>query len=168
MKKVVVSINNIFKLIMALSLGLMASLIFLNVILRYVFNSGLIWSEEISRYLFLWMIVIGIVIGVKENSHFEVDIVTSMVPKKAQKILYVISNLIVLSISILIIIGSWKMSVLNIHSKTPVIGIPLVLIYGCGVLIGTLISIMVIRNIVLVILNKKDISIVSTDSNSEG
>ena len=45
------------------------------VIWRYIFNNSLSWSEELSRYLFAWLIFVGAAVAVKENAHINVDII---------------------------------------------------------------------------------------------
>jgi TRAP-type C4-dicarboxylate transport system permease small subunit len=51
---------NIF---IAAALAMMAILVFSNVVLRYVFNSGITWSEEMSRFLFIWSTFLGAIAG---------------------------------------------------------------------------------------------------------
>ena len=54
-----------------------------------------IWTEELSRFLFIWMVMLGAMIGVRERSHFEVDVWPELKPK-AGALLRIVSNLLVL------------------------------------------------------------------------
>lgn len=56
MKKASRILNIILNVAIAFSLASMAILVFGNVVLRYAFNSGITWSEEMSRFLFVWMV----------------------------------------------------------------------------------------------------------------
>ena len=67
-------------LLAALMLG-MVMMVFGNVVLRYGFNSGIVFSEEMSRFCLIWMIMIGAVLAQKENSHFIVDVFPVLSPR---------------------------------------------------------------------------------------
>ncbi|MBS1156514.1 MAG: C4-dicarboxylate transporter permease, partial [Proteobacteria bacterium] len=58
-------------------LGLMVVLVFGNVVLRYGFNSGITFSEEVSRFLFVWMVFLGSVLMLRDNGHLGVHTLTS-------------------------------------------------------------------------------------------
>ena len=54
-----------------------------------------IWTEEMARFLFVWMIMLGAMLGVRESSHFVVDVWPRM-GSRAQAVLRVVANLFVL------------------------------------------------------------------------
>jgi TRAP-type C4-dicarboxylate transport system permease small subunit len=54
-----------------------------------------IWTEELSRFLFIWMVMLGAMIGVRESTHFEVDVWPDLKPK-ATALLRIVSNVFVL------------------------------------------------------------------------
>jgi len=54
-----------------------------------------IWTEELSRFLFIWMIMLGSMIGVREGTHFVVDVLPDL-PPRADAALQIVSNLFVL------------------------------------------------------------------------
>ncbi len=54
-----------------------------------------IWTEEMARFLFVWMIMLGAMLGVRESSHFVVDVWPQM-GSRAQAVLRIVSNLFVL------------------------------------------------------------------------
>lgn len=60
-----------------LLLALMVVLVFGNVVLRHVTNSGITVSEELSRWLFVWMTVLGAIVAVKEHAHLGTDMLVS-------------------------------------------------------------------------------------------
>jgi TRAP-type transport system small permease protein len=130
-------IDNLFSKILngaiALSLASMAILVFGNVVLRYAFNSGITWSEEMSRFLFVWMVFLGAIGALKDNMHLGVDIVVNALPVKLKKAVFVLSNILVLYVLWLLLVGSWKMTVLNMNSTAPATGLPLAYVYGIGI-----------------------------------
>ena len=63
-------------------------IIFVQVIMRSVFNSSLTWSEELTRYIFIWQIWMGVSIAQKDKAHIKVEILKSFV--KNQKVIAVV------------------------------------------------------------------------------
>ncbi len=77
--------------LMALLLAMMVVLVFGNVVLRYGFNSGIAFSEEVSRWLFVWLTFMGAVVALHSNSHMSLGEVVSALSPKAQRICHLIA-----------------------------------------------------------------------------
>ena len=69
---------------------IMTVLIFMQVVMRYIFKDSPAWTEELSRYIFLWAIWIGASYGVKTHSHVRLTILTSRLNKKVQSAVNVV------------------------------------------------------------------------------
>ena len=119
-------------------LGGMVALVFLNVVMRYLFDSGITWSEELARYMFVWIVFLGAVVAAKEKGHLGVDILTANVPKPVQKVLSLIANTLVIFVLILFIDGLWKMIDLNQMVVGPATGIPVAFFYIAGLVASVL------------------------------
>lgn len=156
LKKISSFSNHFLNVAIALSLAAMSLSVLLNVILRYVFNSGLTWSEEVSRYFFVWLVFLGAISALKDKMHLGVDLVVKALPQKMQKAVFVISNGIVLYILWLVVDGSWKMSVLNMNSTGPATGMPLSYLYGIGVVSGIWMMLLVASSVFKVLKNETD------------
>ena len=63
----------LLKFVIALCLAVMVVLVFGNVVLRYGFNSGITISEELSRWLLVWLTFLGAIVAVREHAHLGVD-----------------------------------------------------------------------------------------------
>lgn len=87
MKKVREVINYFEKSLITILMVIMVVLIFLQVFTRYVLGDAMTWSEEASRYLFIWLIFLSIGIGFTEKSHISIDIIKDRLPAMGQKIL---------------------------------------------------------------------------------
>jgi hypothetical protein len=74
------------KIVMAVLLAAMVVLVFGNVVLRYVFNSGIAISEELSRWLFVWMVFLGAIVGLREHAHLGVDSFVKLLSPMGRKI----------------------------------------------------------------------------------
>ena len=72
-------IDEIEETIIAIILAMMVIITFINVVLRYGFNSGLIWGLEMVTFLFAWLVLLGISYGVKKKLHLGVDALINIV-----------------------------------------------------------------------------------------
>jgi TRAP-type C4-dicarboxylate transport system permease small subunit len=67
--------------VLALILGSMTVLVFLSVVLRYVLNNPVTWSEELASLLFAWLTFVGAYVGFRSRSHIAIDTVVVFLPK---------------------------------------------------------------------------------------
>src|SRR6185369_2812390 len=84
------------KFTIALLLAVMVVLVFSNVVLRYVFNSGITVSEELSRWLFVWLVFLGAIVGMREHAHLGMDTLVQRLPPLGKKICFVTSHVLML------------------------------------------------------------------------
>jgi TRAP-type C4-dicarboxylate transport system permease small subunit len=81
---------------MAATVAILIVPVTLQIISRYTaLIPSWIWTEELSRFLFIWMIMLGATIGVREGSHFVVDVLPDL-PPRANALLQVVTNFLVL------------------------------------------------------------------------
>jgi TRAP-type C4-dicarboxylate transport system permease small subunit len=124
------------KIVMAVLLAAMVVLVFGNVVLRYVFNSGIAISEELSRWLFVWMVFLGAIVGLREHAHLGVDSFVKLLSPTGRKICYALSHALMLYASVLLTEGSWKQTVLNWDTTAPASGLSVGLFYAAGLVFG--------------------------------
>jgi len=91
---------------MVVVLAAMTLLTFVQVVLRYAFGTGFVWSLEVTSYLFAWLVLIGMSYGVRTQAHIAVDLVTSRLPPRAKRGVEVISLVLALAYCALMIYGS--------------------------------------------------------------
>ena len=147
--------------------GLMVVFVFLNVVLRTFFNSGLTWSEELSRYLFVYVTYIGAISAMRANGHLGVDTLISRMKPQVQMVMYVVSQSLIAVIMGILIHGSYKMVIQNTASKTAALGIPYSLLYFAGIITGVSIAILAIANIAHAVTHPSEISEIVTMSTSD-
>ena len=80
-------IDEIEETIIAIILALMVTITFINVVLRYGFNSGLIWGLEMVTFLFAWLVLLGISYAVKKKLHLGVDALLNICSAPSKRIL---------------------------------------------------------------------------------
>ena len=79
-------VNEFEETAIAVILGLMTLITFVNVMLRYIFNTGLIWGLEATTILFAWLVLFGISYAVKVTAHLGVDAVISILPHGVRRV----------------------------------------------------------------------------------
>jgi C4-dicarboxylate transporter DctQ subunit len=91
----------------ALLLGLMTLVTFVNVVLRYAFNSQLIWGLELVLILFAWLVLFGISYGFKVTMHLGVDAILAIVNPRLRFLMSLTAALITLFYMLLLLKGAW-------------------------------------------------------------
>lgn len=123
---------------MVLMLVLMVALVFTNVVLRYGFNSGISVSEELSRWLFVWMIFLGSFVALHEHSHLGTDGVVSRLPLLGKKICLAIGHLVMLYLCWLLFVGAWMQFKINLETSSPVMGASMGIFLASGLVFSIL------------------------------
>lgn len=154
MEVLIEKVYSLLKFIIALFLSLMAIFVFGNVVLRYAFNSGITWSEEVSRFLFIWLIFLGAILALKDNEHLGVDSIVKKLPLKGKKIVYVISNLLMIVTLVLVFDGSWKLTMMNVDQSAPATGMSYAYIYMIGMVMSVGMGLIIILRLFRVLFNK--------------
>ncbi len=133
MGRVIDGYCRLLNVLMALALAVMVVLVFGNVVLRYAFNSGITVSEEVSRWLFVWMTFLGAVVALKEHAHLGSDMLVSRLPTGGKKALLVVGHVLMLFFTWLIFSGSLQQARINYDVEAPVTGASMAIFYGAGV-----------------------------------
>lgn len=124
--------------LMALSLVLMVVMVFGNVVMRYGFNSGLTLSEELSRWLFVWMTFMGGVVALNDRAHLGTDSLVSRLPVLGKKICLALSLALMLYVVWLIFKGSLEQTKINWESTSAVMETSMGYFYASGVVFAVL------------------------------
>jgi C4-dicarboxylate transporter DctQ subunit len=130
-------IDNVFFWLSVLSLGGMTLLIFIQVICRYVFNMPLAWSEELARFLFIWMTFVAGVVAARRGQHIGVELIVGMLPNAGRKAIGIFAH--VVSTVFFGIISYYCISLwakLNAQ-VSPALMIPMSYVY-LGIIIGSI------------------------------
>jgi TRAP-type C4-dicarboxylate transport system permease small subunit len=111
----------------------MVVLVFGNVVLRYAFNSGITVSEEVSRWLFVWLTFLGAIVAMREHAHLGVDSLVKRLPTAGKKFCLILSQLLMLYATWLLLRGSWEQTLINWDVAAPASGLSTGLFYGVGI-----------------------------------
>ncbi len=134
------AINYFYKfleLLLVLLLGSMVIMVFGNVALRYLFNTGWMVSEEFSRFFFVWLTFVGAVVTFKEYGHMGIETLVVRLSRKGKLICLFTSNLIIMACSFIFAWGALQQLEINFTMRAPVSGLPLAWVYGIGMFTGS-------------------------------
>ena len=117
------------------------------IVRRYLFNSSLSWSEELGKFLFVWISWMGISLGQREGEHIKITMLTDRLPFRLAQIVNIISDIVV--IIICAVIFYYGVELVVAQGNVPYAGIKistswgyLAVVLGCGLMIlRTLVSI---------------------------
>ena len=123
MTRVVDGTFRLMRIFIALCMLGMVVLVFGNVVLRYAFNSGITVSEELSRWLFVWLVFVGAVVALRDHAHLGMDSVVARLPEWGKKACFVLSNVLMLGCVWLFFTGTWQQTVINVDNMAPATGL---------------------------------------------
>ncbi|ROZ69597.1 TRAP transporter small permease [Ramlibacter sp. WS9] len=112
-------------------LATMVVLVFGNVVLRYAFNSSIVFSEEVSRFVFMWLTLIGALVVMKDKAHLGMSSVVDRLGETGQRVCRFASDSLVFACCVLLAHGTWKQVVIGMDNRAPVTDVPLGLVYLC-------------------------------------
>ncbi len=134
MKKILKWLDEYFEISVSVVLMLvMTAVIFVQVIMRYIFSNSLSWSEELARYIFIWIIYLSISFGAKRLSHIKIESALLLFPKKLRPYIVCLGDLIVFAFCIHVVYTGWGNMILQNRSKSAALGIPMSMIYAAPV-----------------------------------
>jgi TRAP-type C4-dicarboxylate transport system permease small subunit len=138
--------TRILEALSAAILFVLTLMVFLNVVLRYGFNSGLTITEELGRFMLVWLVFAGAILAAGHDAHVRVDLFVRKIPRLPRLWIDVICDIIMIYCCWLIVYGGWKQTILNVHNYLAVSGVPESWLYGSGCIGGALIgAILVVR-----------------------
>lgn len=133
MKKIMHWLDNYLEISICIALmSAMTILIFVQVIMRKVFSNSLSWSEELARYLFIWLIYLGISYGSKIMKHLKIDAGLRLFPERMRPYIVILGDILFLLFAIYIMITGWKLCLIQIKlgKTSPALKLPLQYVYA--------------------------------------
>lgn len=121
-----------------LALALMVILVFSNVVLRYAFNSGIAISEELARWLFVWITFLGAAAAIQRRSHMGTDLLVRLLPRRLRCVCLGLGQLLMLYVCWLLLDGSWQQIQINLTTRSAVMEVSVAWFYAAGAVFAVL------------------------------
>ncbi len=123
-------LNKILEILGTVTLGIMTILVVYQVITRYVFNAPSPFSEALSQYLFVWMIMFGSAYVYGSREHLTIDLLKDKFSPKLNMIVEVIANVCLFAFILLVCVyGGWKYTASQVNRIDPSLHISMAILY---------------------------------------
>lgn len=115
-----------------------AAVVLLQVLMRYLFAYPNPWSEEVSRFCFIWLSLLGASLAVEHRAHFGFDQVTKALAPRAKRAVEGFAGAVVLVFSLLLIATGVALMGLTLEERSPALNLPVALVYAAAPVSGVL------------------------------
>lgn len=135
------------ELLIVACLAVMVLMVFGNVVLRYAFNSGITVSEELSRWLFVWLTFLGAVVAIREHGHLGTDVLVGRLGRTGKRVCLAVAQALMLYATWLVFSGSLTQTRINLDVQAPVTGWSMGWVYGAGVVFAASAGLLLAREL---------------------
>ncbi|WP_128254757.1 TRAP transporter small permease [Falsirhodobacter deserti] len=115
------------------------------VVARYGFSSSLSWSEELGRYLFVWITFIGLAAAFQSRAHVALDFLVTLLPARPSRGLVVLNALLVAVVGAALVIGGLSLIKFGMNQRSAALGLPMYLVYSVIPFSGSMLSYFALR-----------------------
>lgn len=117
--------------LVVLMMAAMSVIIGLQIFMRYVMGASLSWSEELSRYLFIWATYLGVAYGVRKDAHIRVSMVTDLMSPRNAAYIRILTHVIFGAFAVFVMYQGWIMveKTFRFGQKSASLGIPMGFVY---------------------------------------
>ena len=129
-QKVSDNINKITEVVVMFLMAAISVIIFVQVVARYVFNYSLFWSEEVGRYILIWITFLGASVGVKRLAHIGIDFIYQKLPDIFKKILDFLIILLGLCFAFVLFYFGYKIAYFVRFQKSAALLMPMTIPYA--------------------------------------
>ncbi len=147
MKKALDIVEMAIRFISRVFIGAIVAVIFYSVVMRYVFQRPPFWAEELSRFIFIWIIMLGAVLVTREQSHIEIVFIVNLLPKKWRFVLSIFTRLLMIAFCWVMVQQGLKIYPIVAEASSPTFGISMGWLYLSIPVGGFLMGICILENL---------------------
>ena len=148
MNKFLDRLFRVIQVMIAIFLGLMILLVFLNVLVRNLFNIGFVWSEELSRLCFIFLVYLGSIEAMRYNRHLLIDSLLLRIPKLFQIVIYAFTQLAIIWVMAILTQGAWSLVIQNLKNFWIATHFPAYIVHFFGCILGVSVIIISVANLI--------------------
>jgi TRAP-type C4-dicarboxylate transport system permease small subunit len=141
----------VLEVVIAICLALMVLLVFGNVVLRYAFNSGISVSEEMSRWLFVWLTFLGSIVALREHKHLGTEMLVARLNATGKKVCLVAAYGLMLMICWMLFNGALEQTKINWDVSAPSSGASMAWFYGVGLVFSVSAGVILLNDVFKVV-----------------
>ncbi len=150
-------LNKILEILGTVTLGIMTILVVYQVITRYVFNAPSPFSEALSQYLFVWMIMFGSAYVYGTREHLTIDILKDKFPPKMNLVVNILTNIcLFLFVMLICVKGGYRYTVGQVKQIDAALHISKSIMYASVPFTGVITMYYAVYNTIRDVLNYKE------------
>nr|WP_321457937.1 TRAP transporter small permease [uncultured Cohaesibacter sp.] len=115
--------------IIASLMFIMMGLTFTQVVARYLMHHSLSWSEEVGRYVFVWISFLGLAAAFRSGAHVALDILSDMLTPLPQRVLKIINTCFIFVLAIALLLGGIALMKFGMNQRSPALDLPMYFVY---------------------------------------
>ena len=154
MRKVLDIIEMAIQVISRIFIGGIVAVIFYAVVMRYIFHRPPAWSEELSRFVFIWMIMFSAVLVTREQSHIQITFILDLLPKTLRFYMSNFVRLLMIGFCWVMIQQGLRIYPIVAEASSPSFGISMGWLYLSIPVSGILMGIYIVETIVKSIVDR--------------
>ena len=136
------------ELILAALVAVLVVFLTIAVVVRYVFDIGIAWSDELARILFVWVVFVGFAVAIRHRGNIGVELLLDRLPQAQRRVLILLQDILVLAFSLFF---TWQAVVtvkFSLMQRLPVLQITIAWLYTAVLAAGVLMIIYSVANLV--------------------
>jgi TRAP-type C4-dicarboxylate transport system permease small subunit len=157
-KKGIAGMGKVIDVVTIFLMLAMVGVVFYQVIMRQLFSRPPIWGEEVAVTFMVWFVFLGIVLGLEEGLHIGITMFVSKLPKKAQFVIEVIVNALILLFAIILVIygALFAYNIFSFGTALTATGMPAAVHYVVVPIAGSLMVLVALGKIAGIFINRKE------------
>ena len=130
MKKIVDGYFSFLQIVLTMLMGMLIIPVTMQIFARYRdIIPRYIWNEELSRFCFIWIILVGAMIALRKNEHFAVDLLPPPKTNKGKAISLMFVDLMAFGMAVIFVVWGWPLIKFGLLQTSEMAELPMVLIY---------------------------------------
>jgi len=123
--------------------------LFTQIVLRYVFQTGLPWAEELAVTMCAWIVFVGAGLGLREGYHVRLSFLMAWLPDPAARFVERLIQAVCLGFGVALAYAGYILSQQSVGMESATLGVPVWVFYSVTVLSGAIIAFFALENIIL-------------------
>ncbi len=153
-KKILDAIEKTLKVICTVFMAVIVAILFYAVVMRYIFHQPPGWSIELSRYMFVWMVMLSAIVLTREQSHIQITFILDRLPDRAKFLWRNILRILMIGFCVIMIQQGLSIYPIVSEASSPALGISMGWLYLSVPVGGTLMGIYILESIVASVIDR--------------
>lgn len=137
MKTLIDGYYRFLKFLLTVLMAVLLIPVAMQILSRYTgFIPRYIWTEELARFCFIWIVLVGAMIGVRDGTHFTADFLPHPKTKRAEAIARIISDFMIFLVAMIFVVWGWPLVQFGLMQESEMAELPMVFIYAAWPIAG--------------------------------